>query len=140
MESKMKHALRTRKALKGQSLLIIAAAIVTFLALLAVVVDAGNDYVQRRQMQNSMDAASVAGALKVGLAGSTNGNVADAVNFFVTSNGTDPSEATAYYTVQDNSGNNYVVRTGAVATFGRSNPVPTTLSYNGSSYPVVGVQ
>ena len=125
---------------KGQSLLIISAAIVAFLALTAVVVDSGNDYVQRRQLQNSMDAGSAAGALKVGLAGSTNGDVADAVTSFVTANGTDPTLVTAYYTVQDNSGNVIVVRSGAVATYGRSNPVPTTLSVNGSSYPVVGVQ
>jgi hypothetical protein len=125
---------------KGQSLLIIAAAIVTFLALTAVVVDAGNDYVQRRQLQNSMDAGAVAGAIKIGLAGSTNGDVADAVTSYVTANGTDPNLVTTYYTVEDNSGNDIVVRTGAVATYGRSNPVPTTLTVNGSSYPVVGVQ
>jgi von Willebrand factor type A domain/Putative Flp pilus-assembly TadE/G-like len=125
---------------KGQSLLIIAAAIVTFLALTAVVVDAGNDYVQRRQLQNSMDAGAVAGAIKIGLAGSTNGDVADAVTSYVTANGTNPNLVTTYYTVEDNSGNNIVVRTGAVATYGRSNPVPTTLTVNGSSYPVAGVQ
>lgn len=131
---------RSKTKQKGQSLLIIAAAIVTFLALTAVVVDSGNDYVQRRQLQNSMDAGSAAGALKVGLAGSNNGDVADAVTAYVTANGTDPTLVTAYYTVQDNSGNNIVVRSGAVATYGRSNPVPSTLSVNGSSYPVVGVQ
>jgi hypothetical protein len=125
---------------KGQSLLIISAAIVTFLALIAVVVDVGNDYVQRRQMQNSMDAGSAAGALKIGLVGSTNGDVADAVTSFVSANGTDPTLVTAYYMVQDSSANNIVVRNGAVATYGRNNPVPTTLTVNGSSYPVVGVQ
>ena len=130
---------RSKTRQKGQSLLIISAAIVAFLALTAVVVDSGNDYVQRRQLQNSMDAGSSAGALKVGLAGSTNGDVADAVTNYVTANGTDPTLVTAYYTVQDNSGNNIVVRN-AVATYGRSNPVPQTLSVNGSSYPVVGVQ
>jgi von Willebrand factor type A domain/Putative Tad-like Flp pilus-assembly len=131
---------RSKTREKGQSLLIISAAIVTFLALTAVVVDAGNDYVQRRQLQNSMDAGAVAGALKIGLAGSTNGDVADAVANYVTANGTDPTLVTAYYTVQDSSGNVIVVRTGGVATYGRSNPVPTTLTVNGSSYPVVGVQ
>src|SRR5437660_9375512 len=124
----MNYRQRSKTGQEGQSLLIIAAAIAVFLALLAVVVDAGNDYVQRRQMQNSMDAGATAGALKVGMAGSTNGSVADAVTQYVSADGTDPSLVSAYYTVQDTSGNNIVVRTGAVATFGRSNPVPTTLS------------
>lgn len=124
---------------RGQSLLIISLAMVAFLAIVAVVLDAGNDYVQRRQLQNSMDAAVQAGTLKLAVAGSRNGDVSDAVRSYAQANGTDPNRVSAYYVVQDNSGNNIVVRSGTIDTFGRNNPTPTTLNVNGSNYPVIGV-
>ena len=125
---------------KGQSLLIISLAMVAIIAMVAVVLDAGNDYVQRRQMQNSTDAGAEAGGLKLAQANSTNGDVSDAVRAFVRKNGTDPDRVSAYYVVQDNSGSYVVVRTGTVDTFGRNNPAPKNLSVGGSSLPVVGVQ
>jgi len=125
---------------RGQSLIIIAAGIVALVAMVAVVADAGNDYVQRRQLQNSLDAAASAGTLQLVVSGSRNGDVSDAVRNYASRNGTDANSVSAYYVVQDASGNNVVVRTGTIDTFGRNNPVPTTLSVGGSSFPVVGVQ
>jgi len=135
----MKH-MRERTNEKGQALLIISIAMVVFLALVAVVLDAGNDYVQRRQLQNSLDAGSEAGALKLAFSNSTNGDVSDAVRTYVQNNGTDPNRVKAYYVVQDNSGNYTVVRSGTIDTYRRNNPTPRTLTVNGSRYPVVGVQ
>jgi Flp pilus assembly protein TadG len=54
---------RMLKREEGQSLLIVAGALVLLVAFLALVVDAGNAYVQRRKVQNAMDAGSRAGAL-----------------------------------------------------------------------------
>ena len=48
-----------------------------FIALISIVVDAGADYVQRRQLFNSTDAAAQAGALQVATVGNTNGDVTE---------------------------------------------------------------
>src|SRR5438046_10353416 len=74
----MKLPLR-RENEKGQSFVIISLAMVAIIAMVAVVLDAGNDYVQRRQMQNSRDAGAEAGGLKLAQANSTKGDVTDAV-------------------------------------------------------------
>lgn len=49
----------------GQSILVIAFIVMVLLALVALVVDVGNAYAQRRIVQNAVDAAAMAGALKL---------------------------------------------------------------------------
>lgn len=49
----------------GQSIVIIAFAIMMLLALVAIVVDVGNAYAHRRIVQNAVDAAALAGARKL---------------------------------------------------------------------------
>ena len=50
---------------RGQSIVIIAFAIMMLLALVAIVVDVGNAYAHRRMVQNAVDAAALAGARKL---------------------------------------------------------------------------
>jgi len=54
---------------RGQSLIIVALALLTIMALAALVVDGGNAYVQRRRVQNAADAGAVAGARELALGG-----------------------------------------------------------------------
>ncbi|GAP63724.1 hypothetical protein ARMA_2147 [Ardenticatena maritima] len=49
----------------GQSLVIIGGALVVLMALLALVTDAGNAYVQRQRVQNAVDAATLAGGAEL---------------------------------------------------------------------------
>jgi len=49
----------------GQSLVIIGGALVALMALLALVTDAGNAYVQRQRVQNAVDAATLAGGAEL---------------------------------------------------------------------------
>lgn len=124
---------------RGQSLILFAAALVGIVALLALVVDAGNAYVERRKMQNAIDAGSSAGAL--GLAqNKNNGAIAGAITHYVRANGVDPARVRAYYVVEDANGNPIVVRTSTVDAYGFNNSAPKTLTVNGSALPVVGVQ
>jgi hypothetical protein len=49
----------------GQSIIVIAVSVVILLALVALVVDVGNAYAQRRRAQNAVDAAALAGARRL---------------------------------------------------------------------------
>ena len=49
----------------GQSIIVIALAVVVLLALVALVVDVGNAYAHRRMVQNATDAAALAGARRL---------------------------------------------------------------------------
>ena len=55
---------------RGQSLVIVALALLTILALVALVLDGGNAYAQRRRVQNAADAGAVAGARELALGSS----------------------------------------------------------------------
>jgi hypothetical protein len=55
--------LRNRES--GQSIIVIAMAVVALLALVALVVDVGNAYAHRRMVQNACDAAALAGARRL---------------------------------------------------------------------------
>ena len=46
---------------EGQSAVMMALAMIVLIAFVALVVDMGNIYAQRRQVQNAVDAASFAG-------------------------------------------------------------------------------
>ena len=131
----MKHP---SKSQSGQSILIIAFALVALVALLALVVDAGNAYVQRRQIQNAMDSGAQAGALALAQ-GKNGGQINAEINRFVSANGVNPSDVRAYYVVQDANRNNIVVRDNTVLGYG-AGFVPTTLNVGGAQLPVVGVQ
>jgi hypothetical protein len=124
---------------RGQSLILFAAALVGIVALLALVVDAGNAYVEKRKMQNAIDSGSSAGALALAQ-NKNNGAIASAISNYVRANGVDPSRIRAYYVVEDANGNNIVVRNSTVDAYGFNNPAPKTINVGGSALPVVGVQ
>lgn len=126
------------KQQSGQSILIIAFALVALVALLALVVDAGNAYVQRRQIQNAMDSGAQAGALALAQ-GKNGGQINTEINRYVSANGVNPSDVRAYYVVQDANRNNIVVRDNTILGYG-SGFVPTALNVGGVTLPVVGVQ
>lgn len=52
---------------RGQTLVVVAVMIVLLVAFLGLVIDGGNVYAQRRQMQNAADAAALAGARALAL-------------------------------------------------------------------------
>jgi len=54
-----------RRKRSGQAMLLIAGALVALIALVALAVDGGNAYAQRRIAQNAADGASIAGATKM---------------------------------------------------------------------------
>ncbi len=72
---------------KGQSILIIAGAIVGLLALFALVIDMGNYYAQQRIVRNAAEAAAIAGAHKLTQPNVTNQNVLLAVRDYIERNG-----------------------------------------------------
>lgn len=76
----------------GQSIVIITLLFVGMVAMLGLVIDGGNAYLQRRQMQNAADGAAFAGAIKLANPGSLSGRPLEcAVRYeiekFATSNG-----------------------------------------------------
>jgi Putative Flp pilus-assembly TadE/G-like len=93
---------------RGQSIVIIAFIVVVLLALVAVVVDVGNAYAQRRVVQNAVDSAAMAGVtvLTEGLIngdpsgvyfGVTDDMVQQAIEDYAELNGLDPSDVAAWY-------------------------------------------
>ena len=50
---------------RGQAIVIIAGAMVALIALVALAIDGGNAYAQRRNAQNAVDGAAVAGITKL---------------------------------------------------------------------------
>ncbi len=124
---------------EGQAILIIAGALLVLVALMALVVDAGNAYVQRRQMQNAMDSGAQAGSVALAQA-KKNGQIANAIDQYVTANGVNPNQISKYYVVQDSSGNNIVYRSSTIDQFTTGLIAPTVLTVNGVSLPVIGVQ
>jgi hypothetical protein len=87
----------------GQSLIIIAAVVLVLLALVALVVDVGNAYAQRRIVQNAVDAAAMAGALKLAEndpeGGSLVGEIVvwQTINDYATANGLDNDKWVAWF-------------------------------------------
>lgn len=77
---------------RGQSIVIITLLFVGVVAMLGLVIDGGNTYLQRRRMQNAADGAAFAGAIKLVNPGGLSGrNLECAVRYeiekFATSNG-----------------------------------------------------
>lgn len=92
-----------QKRESGQSLIIIAAVVLVLLALVALVVDVGNAYAQRRIVQNAVDAAAMAGALRLAEnnpeGGSLVGEIAvwQTINDYATANGLDSDKWVAWF-------------------------------------------
>ncbi len=124
---------------QGQSLIVVAGALVGIIALLALVVDAGNAYVEKRKMQNAVDAGSSAGALALAQ-NKSNGAIASAISNYIRANGVDPARIKAYYVVENAQGNPIVVTSSTVDAYGYNNPAPKTINVNGSALPVIGIQ
>ena len=129
---------RVFKSSNGQSIVLIAVALVGVIALLGLVVDAGNSYVQNRKVQNAMDTGAQAGAVSLAQ-GNNNPKISADILAYVGKNGVLTNTVTSYYVTQDTSGNTCVVTSQTIASFGTGTP-PDTLSCNGHNWPVVGVQ
>lgn len=145
----MKHLIKREQ---GQSIVIITFAFIALIALLALVVDAGNAYVQRRAVQNAYDAASEAGTVALGN-GMKATDISTQVSNYGAANGAtylvngvktpgiDPNnvwfvlqktDGTRFY-YTDSNGNKVPVKTLGAAT------VPVSLTVNSVLYPVVGI-
>lgn len=96
---------------EGQSIVLIALAMVALFAIVGLVIDGGRDYGARRQSQNASDAAAFAGARALASLPDTDGNgwpdggpggdasVRDAIRAYALNNGVaSPSDIKAYYT------------------------------------------
>jgi hypothetical protein len=110
---------------------------------LALVVDAGNAYVQRRRIQNAMDAGAQAGAIAFAQ-NKTIGNITAAVQQYGQANGATISSNNIYFVVENTSGNNLVYKLGGnpypIGNWGSGNTPPTKLPADSSGLPVVGIQ
>ncbi len=82
-EAGMGHPSRRRQ--KGQTLVVVAVLLVVLIGFLGLVIDGGNVYAQRRQMQNAADAAALAGARALAL----DESVDEAVAKYASDNGAD---------------------------------------------------
>jgi len=95
---------------EGQSLIIVGGLLIVLVALIGLVVDAGNAYAQRRIVQNAADAAALAGSQKLGeqddwMLDPTNPDlylynweVIAEVEEYARRNGLDPANVSIYYT------------------------------------------
>jgi hypothetical protein len=93
---------------RGQSIIVIAFIVIILLALVAVVVDVGNAYAQRRVAQNAVDSAAMAGVkvLSEGLVngdpngqffGATDDMVMQAIEDYAEINSLNPNAVVAWY-------------------------------------------
>jgi hypothetical protein len=94
---------QNQRSESGQSIIIIAFIVLVLLALVALVVDVGNAYAQRRIVQNAVDSAAMAGALKL-IENDPNGGhlvselaVWQAINDFATDNGLTSDKWVAWF-------------------------------------------
>lgn len=132
-----------RRRRSGQAIVIMALAMVAISAMLALAIDAGRLYFQRRLMQDAVDAGALAGAQDlVGTVGNPNGNPSNALyhalqdTFSVFGLAPANAQGTAFYinppgnTVTDTEGNPPYTVT-AVAPSGYNNKqVQVTVSFN----------
>ena len=95
----------------GQSIVIITLLIIGVIAMLGLILDGGNAYVQRRRMQNAADAAALAGGRQLALANGAGDNsggaeilVKNAVNTYITANGGITSSNNLYAFFVDQNG------------------------------------
>jgi hypothetical protein len=85
----------------GQSIIVIAMAVIALLALVALVVDVGNAYAHRRMVQNAVDAAALAGARRLAERGVGEVvleiHVLNDIHNFADKNGLDPKAVDAWF-------------------------------------------
>ena len=83
----------------GQSIILIVILLAVLLGLVAVVLDIGNAYAQRRVSQNAADAAALAATrvLGPGAAFTTSRKVLQKAKEYAEMNGTDPESVVAWY-------------------------------------------
>ncbi len=130
----------------GQSMILVALGLAVLMAFMALAVDGGNVYAQRRQVQNGVDAAAYAGGQRLAQPNSgcpvgqicraTNGQVLTAIQNAAMRNGLDKNAIKAYYVTRDSSNNNIIddelIGAGGLGT---GTIAPVTIDGN----PVVGV-
>jgi len=102
----MKGRLFQLKSEKGQSTLLLAFVMVAMIALVGLAMDGGNMFLQRRQVQNAVDAAAVAGTQELARAicdaGATDLSIAREINSYAESNGVDDTNNNAGDEINDN--------------------------------------
>jgi len=81
------------QARSGQVLVLVAVVLIGLVALLALVLDGGNLYLQRRRVQNAADSASLAGAYRVAEDASDSTVSATVTEYAVTRNGAGSASA-----------------------------------------------
>ena len=86
--------LNTAKGENGQVLVIVALFMIALLAVMALVLDGGNIYLQRRRMQNAADAGALAGTRVLALNGTTAEAQAKAQEYAAQRNGADSVQVT----------------------------------------------
>jgi hypothetical protein len=82
----------------GQSIIMVAILLVVLIALMALVLDVGNAYAQRRVTQNAADAAALAASSELARgSATTNANVLAKARTYAQQNGIDPNTVVARY-------------------------------------------
>lgn len=131
---------------EGQSVVIIALGLVALLAFMALAVDGGNVYAQRRQVQNAVDAAASAGAERLVRVDpssgtrATNGQIFAVVKKYLRDNGVNPDgggnarNLHVFYVTRDQANVN-TVDNQDITTFATGGLAPLFIDGN----PVVGV-
>jgi Flp pilus assembly protein TadG len=84
----------THRGESGQTLVLLALWMISLLAILALVLDGGHIYLERRHMQNAADAGATAGTRTLALGGTTGAAQAAASQYAVTYNGADNATVT----------------------------------------------
>jgi len=122
---------------EGQSIVIIAFVMIVLLALVALVVDVGNAYAQRRIVQNAVDAATMAGLgqlAKRDEPGVTHAEVLSAIEDFAERNGLEREAVRAWYTAVD--GTRLQMCDNSLDSVPKYMPDPTT----GQDREVIGIE
>jgi Flp pilus assembly protein TadG len=87
--------MRRYKSERGAALIMVALSLVLLLSFLALTVDVGVGYAERRKMQNAADAAALAGSIALTQAGATGANVKVAIDSFLAANGANALDSAA---------------------------------------------
>lgn len=124
---------------EGQSAIIIIGALVALMAVTALVVDGGNAFAQRRQLQNALDAGSQAGSIQMSL-NQKSLKINQEIVRYVQLNGVDPSLINSYYVTVNGSGTKFVERGQTIATCAAANQTPAQcVAATASGRPLYGV-
>ena len=135
---------------QGQSVVLIALGLAVLMAFMALAVDGGNVYAQRRQIQNAVDAASSAAGERLARhdpttnGRATNGQVNDIVKQYLRRNGVnvDAPDINAYnyharYVTRDTANATHI-DTADITSYGSNLAAPLKIP-SGTGDPVVGV-